>query len=152
MSGRNGRTLLGGISLAGVLAALALLSAHSTDIDWLFAYVQRLTATAPMGFWTVVLGVLIGWVVIIRINAIPSEWWPMTRRGQMAIAQLVGSVATFAVIFLWWDNHVSTLVALLFGLAAPVSLSCVLAILELVPCGIARRLAAEVRGDTQVTK
>jgi len=152
MSERNGRTLLGGISLAGILAALALLSAHSTDIDWLVAYVQRLTATAPMGFWTVVLGVLIGWVVIIRINAIPSDWWPMTRRGQMAIAQLVGSVATFAVIFLWWNNHVSTLVALLFGLAAPVSLSCVLAILELVPCGIARRLAAEVRGDTQVTK
>ncbi len=152
MSARNGRTLLGGISLAGLLAAVALLSAHSTDIDWLVAYVQRLTATAPMGFWTVVLGVLIGWVVIIRINAIPSDWWPMTRRGQMAIAQLVGSVATFAVIFLWWNNHVSTLVALLFGLAAPVSLSCVLAVLELVPCGIARRLAAEVRGDTQVTR
>ena len=152
MSARNGRTLLGGISLAGLLAAVALLSAHSTDIDWLGAYVQRLTATAPMGFWTVVLGVLIGWVVIIRINAIPSDWWPMTRRGQMAIAQLVGSVATFAVIFLWWNNHVSTLVALLFGLAAPVSLSCVLAVLELVPCGIARRLAAEVRGDTQVTR
>ena len=90
--------------------------------------------------------------MIIRINAIPSDWWPMTRRGQMAIAQLVGSVATFAVIFLWWNNHVSTLVALLFGLAAPVSLSCVLAVLELVPCGIARRLAAEVRGDTQVTR
>ena len=61
MSARNGRTLLGGISLAGLLAAVALLSAHSTDIDWLVAYVQRLTATAPMGFWTVVLGVLIGW-------------------------------------------------------------------------------------------
>lgn len=152
MSASNGRTLLGGISLAGVLAGIALLSAHSTDIEWLFAYVQRLTATAPMGFWTVVLGVLIGWVVIIRINTVPGEWLPMTRRGQMAVAQMAGSVVTFLVIFLWWNNHVSTLVALLFGLAAPLSLSCVLAILELVPCGMARRLAAEVRGDTQVTK
>ena len=89
-----------------------------------------------MGFLAVVLGVLIGWVVIIRINTIPGEWLPMTRRGQLAVAQMAGSVVTFAVIFLSWNNHVSTLVALLFGLAAPLSLSCVLAILELVLCGM----------------
>jgi hypothetical protein len=152
VSAGTGRTLLGTVSLASILAALALLSAHSADLDWLIAYVHRLTATAPLGFWTVLLGMLIGWVVIIRINWIPSEWLPMTRRGQMAVAQMVGSVATFSVIYLWWDNHVSALVALLFGLASPLSLSCVLATLELLPCAITRRLAAEVRGDPKEPK
>ena len=142
-----GATKIGlGIAGAGALAGFAWSSAEGrASAEWAWSFFLRVVENGPIGLWAVLLAILAGWLVTLRVAMIPMTFLSATA-GSL-VAQMSGTGASFAVVWLLWREPLGLIVGSLVGLAAPYTWSLMLIILELCPGEWARRWAAELRGE-----
>lgn len=137
-----------GLSLAGASALAGFIwtsGEGQRSIEWAWTFFLRVIERSPIQLWTVVLAVLAGWLVTLRVGMLPMRCLSATAGA--LVAQYAGTVASFAVVWLFWREPLGLIVGALVGLGAPYTWSAVLILLEVCPAEWTRRWAAELRGE-----
>lgn len=135
-----------GVAGAGALAGFAWSSGEGrASLEWAWTFFLRIIENGPVGLWAVALSILAGWLVTLRVGMLPMRCLSPT--GSALVAQMAGTAASFAVVWLLWRQPLGLIVGALVGLAAPYTWSLVLILLEVCPGDWARRWAAELRGE-----
>jgi len=146
VSGTGGTKV--GLGVAGGVAAAGFLwsSTEGRDsIEWAWRFFRSVIDSSPISMWAIVLSVLAGWLVTLRVGMLPLRWLSPT--ASALVAQMAGSVASFAVVWLLWRQPLGLIVGSLIGLAAPYSWSLMLILLELCPGEWSNQWAKELRGE-----
>ncbi|HET6725895.1 MAG TPA: hypothetical protein VFH85_07815 [Gammaproteobacteria bacterium] len=137
-----------GLGVAGGVAAAGFIWSSTegrASIEWAWRFFSSIIDTSPISMWAIALSVLAGWLVTLRVGMLPLKWLSPT--GAALVAQMAGSVSSFAVVWLLWRQPLGLIVGVLIGLASPYTWSLMLILLEVCPGEWASRWAKELRGE-----